>query len=89
MSRRIREHPVFARTFGLRHTTFAHSSEHSVLDLRRRKCIEFIKTLCINPLSMRLLHLPSIVVLLNIQGICAGFRAKTVAISGHLPTESH
>jgi hypothetical protein len=46
---------------------------------------EFTKTVCDNPHLGRILSL-STVVLLKIEGKCAGFRAKSVHISGHLPS---
>jgi hypothetical protein len=45
---------------------------------------EFTKTVDDNPLSMRILSLLP-VVLFNIQGKCAAFRARIAHISGHLP----
>jgi hypothetical protein len=45
---------------------------------------EFPKTVCDNLHVERILNLPP-VVLLKIEGKCAGFRAKCAHISGHLP----
>src|SRR5215470_6585616 len=60
-------------------------SEHSVPDVWRRISAEFTKTVRDNPHGERILRLLP-VVLLTIRGKCAGFRAKIVQVSGHLPT---
>jgi hypothetical protein len=73
------------RTFGLKLAGSGNVSEHSSSDLRRILSAEFTKTVCGNPHVARVLSL-SPVVLLKIEGKCAGFRAKSVHISGHLPS---
>jgi hypothetical protein len=73
------------RTFGLKLAGSGNMSEHSTSDLRRIMSAEFTKTVCDNLHLERILSL-SPVVLLKIEGKCAGFRAKSVHISGHLPT---
>jgi hypothetical protein len=72
------------RTFGLKPTGSGNVSEHSTSDLLRIMSAECTKTVCDNLHLERILSL-SPVVLLKIEGKCAGFRAKSVHISGHLP----
>ena len=48
---------------------------------------EFTKTVCDNLHVERILNLPP-VVLLKIEGKCAGFRAICAHISGHLPSSA-
>jgi hypothetical protein len=74
------------RTFGLKLAGSGKVSEHSTSDVRRRMSAELTKTACDNLHLERILSL-SPVVLLKIEGKCAGFRAKSVHISGHLPKE--
>jgi hypothetical protein len=61
-------------------------SEHLTSDLRRIMSAEFTKTVYNNLHLEQILSL-SPAVLLKIEGKCAGFRAKSVHISGHLPRE--
>jgi hypothetical protein len=72
------------RTFGLKLDGSGKVSEQTTSDLCRIMSAELTQMACENPLLKRILSL-SPVVLLKTLGKCAGLRAKSVHISGHLP----
>src|SRR5207247_7195997 len=73
------------RTFGLKLAGSGNVSEHTTSELCRIMSAELTQMACENPLLKRILSL-SRVVLLKTLGKCAGLRAKSVHISGHLPS---
>jgi hypothetical protein len=73
------------RIFGLKLDGSGNVSDYTPSDLCRIMSAELTQMACENPLLERILSLP-LVVLLKIEGKCAGLRAKSVHISGHLPS---